>query len=127
MEKRVFEFTNYDVPVVIAGHEFTLNCGTDTGDYLKSVGAELKKLAAEIGAGSKSTSDAVAYCKGAIDKLLGDGAAETIMAGRKENLSDAIDVCLFLIQTAAAFGAERRRAQGNRAQHRRRKHGNGKR
>lgn len=117
MDKRVFEFRNYDAPVTIAGHEFTLNCSSDTGDYLKSVGKTLKELAAEIGAGTKTKNDVISYGESVINELLGAGAAETVLAGRDHKLSDILDICVFLSETAAAFRAERM-AQFERPQRR---------
>ena len=118
MEKKVFEFTNYDVPVVIAGQEYTLNCSADTGDYLQSVGKELKKLSAEMSSGTKTKDDVVAYGMGIVDKLLGAGTAEQVLGGCEHKLSDVMDLCLFLTKTAAAFKAEHRKIQDGHGNHR---------
>lgn len=118
MEKRVFEFTNYDVPVTIAGHEFTMDCSSDTGDYLQKVSKELKNLSAEMAAGTKTKDDVISYGMGVIDKLLGAGAAAKVLGNREHKLSDVLDLCVFLSETAAAFKAERQKIQGNRAQRR---------
>lgn len=116
MEKLVFEFTNYDVPVAIAGHEFMLNCSSDTGDFLKEVGTELKNLAAEMSAGAKTKDDVIAYGMGVIDKLLGTGAAEKVFGSRERRLSDIMDLCMFLTEAAATFIRARSAQTGNRAQ-----------
>lgn len=118
MEKQIFQFTNYDVPVEIAGQEFILNCSTDTGDYLKEVSADLRELAEKIAAKEKTREDILDYGCGVIDHLLGAGAAEKILGTRKNKVSDVMDVCTFLAEVANKFRAERQKAQGNRAQRR---------
>lgn len=107
MEKRVFEFTNRTTPVTIAGHDFVLDCSTKTGDYLKGVGASLRAMAQEIKAGMKTPDDAIAYGMEIIDHLLGDGTANTIFEGRERTVSDLVDVCVFLAETAAEYQAMR--------------------
>lgn len=119
MERRVFEFASNDVPVTVAGLEFTLNASSDTGDYLKEVGAELKKLAAEMTAGTKTKEDVVAYGMEVIDKLLGTGTAERLLSDRTDRLSDIMDLCMFLTETVTLFRRERmyraqRRAAGKK-------------
>lgn len=111
MEKQIFQFTNYDVPVEIAGHEFTLNCSTDTGDYLKGAAANLRKIADQITTGEKTGDDALEYGCEIIDHLLGDGASGQILSGRTSKISDVTDVCMFLTEVAAKFRDERQKAQ----------------
>lgn len=118
MTPQKFEFTNYNVPVDIAGHTFTLDCSSETGDYLKSVSENFRSLAREIGSGEKSVEDAAEYGMQVLDRLLGKGAADTIFTGRKKRVSDITDVCLFLTDVAARFQEERTKLNGNRAQRR---------
>lgn len=118
MEKRVFEFRIYDVPVTIAGRDFTLNCCSDTGDYLRQVSKELKELAAEMAAGTKTKDDVISYGMGVIDKLLGAGAADMLIADRNHKLSDIMDICMFLSETVAAFRSAHLVPSGNRARRR---------
>lgn len=115
MTPQKFEFTNYNVPVDIAGHTFTLDCSSETGDYLKSVSENFRGLAREIGSGEKSVEDAAEYGMQVLDHLLGKGAADTIFTGRKKRVSDITDVCLFLTDVAARFQEERTKLNGNRA------------
>lgn len=116
--EHVFEFTNYDVPVTIAGREVSMNCSTDTGDYLKKVSVELRQLAEEFGKGEKSHDDVVSYGMGVIDNLLGEGSAKQLLEGRKNKISDTIDLCLFLTEVAAEFRNEHKKTTANRAQRR---------
>lgn len=118
MTPQKFEFTNYNVPVDIAGHTFTLDCSSETGDYLKSVSENFRSLVREIGSGEKSVEDAAEYGMQVLDHLLGKGAADTIFTGRKKRVSDITDVCLFLTDVAARFQEERAKLNGNRAQRR---------
>lgn len=118
MTPQKFEFTNYNVPVDIAGHTFTLDCSSETGDYLKSVSENFRDLAKQIGSGEKSVEDAAEYGMQVLDHLLGAGAADTIFTGRKKRVSDITDVCLFLTDVAARFQEERAKLNGNRAQRR---------
>lgn len=118
MNTPVFEFTNYDVEVIIAGHKFTMDCSTDTGDYLKKVAGELHSLADEYSKGQITKENILAYGRKIIDNLLGEGAAETVLAGRKHKISDITDICLFLAQIAAEFQAKKKSQTQNRAQRR---------
>lgn len=118
MEKQVFQFTNYDVPVEIAGHEFTMNCSTDTGDYLKEVSAELKRLGEQVAKGEKTSKDVLDYGCEVVDHLLGEGSAALVLGNRKSRVSDVMDLCTFLAEVATKFRQERQKAQGNRAQRR---------
>lgn len=115
MEKRVFEFAARTTPVTIAGHDFVLDCSTKTGDYLKGAGIGLEAMAQEIKAGTKTPGDAIAYGMEIIDHLLGDGAADTIFEGRERTISDLMDVCVFLAETAAEYQTERQKTVKNRA------------
>lgn len=121
MEKQIFQFTNYDVPVEIAGHSFTLNCSADTGDYIKSVAGKLHELANQVAAGEKNNADIVEYGIGVVDHLLGAGSAEKILEGRdaKNRTSDVMDLCRFMVEIAAKFRNERQKSMQPR--HRRRK------
>lgn len=118
MTPQKFEFTNYNVPVDIAGHTFTLDCSSETGDYLKSVSENFRSLAKQIGSGEKSVEDAAEYGMQVLDHLLGAGAADTIFTGRKKRVSDITDVCLFLTDVAARFQEEHAKLNSNRAQRR---------
>ncbi len=118
MDKRVFNFTDYDIPVTIAGQEYSLNCSSDTGDYLKQVSADLRQFAEDIGKGEKTRDDVVAYGMGVVDRLLGAGAGEHLLGHRQNKVSDIIDLCVFLSEVAADFQKERRKAVENRAQRR---------
>lgn len=119
MEARKFEFTNYDVPVEIGGHEFVLDCSSDTGDYLKRCSNELREMAVAIGKGEKTSEDAVEYGFKMLDKLLGQGASDKIFEARKKRLSDVTDICLWLTGVATKFQEQRRaNMQGNREQRR---------
>lgn len=117
MEKQVFEFVNYDVPLTIGGHEFTMNCSADTGDYLKEVAGKLRTLANEVGSKEKTNADIVAYGEEVIDHLLGAGAAALLLSGRASKVSDTMDICMFLTGVAAKFSEERKKLQGDQARH----------
>lgn len=121
MEKQIFQFTNYDVPVEIAGHDFTMNCSADTGDYIKSAAGKLRELANQVAAGEKNNADIVEYGMGFVDHLLGAGAAEKIMNGRdaKNRTSDVMDLCRFMTDIAAKFRTERQKS--TKPRHRRKK------
>ena len=116
MNSNVFEFTNYDVEVELAGHKFTMDCSTDTGDYLKNAGAELKKLAKGYSAGTVSKENICEFGRDVIDRLLGSGSAETLLNGRKHEVSDIVDICVFLAQIAAKFQTKRVARAENRVQ-----------
>lgn len=118
MDIQKFEFVNYDVDIEIGGITFKMDCASETGDYLKKCGAELRDLADSIGRGEKTIDDAVSYGCNMLDTLLGEGAAEKVFSGRKKRLSDVTDICLFLTQVAAKFQNERIKATQNRAQRR---------
>lgn len=122
MEKQIFQFTNYDVPVEIAGHSFTLNCSADTGDYIKAAAGKLRELANQVAAGEKNNADIVEYGMGVVDHLLGAGAAEKILEGRdaKNRTSDVMDLCRFMVEIAAKFRNERQKSTQPRP-HRRKK------
>jgi len=104
-----FEFTNYDVPIKINGCTFTLDCSSDTGDYLKKSSVELRELAQAMERGEKTTDDAVQYGMTMLDTLLGEGAAEKAFAGRKKRVSDITDICVWLTQVAAEFQLEHKK------------------
>ncbi len=102
-----FEFTNYDVEIKISGHIFTLDCSSNTGDYLKKCSGELRELAEAMERGEKTSDDAVQYGTAMLDTLLGDGASDKIFADRKKRVSDITDICVWLTQVAAEFQRER--------------------
>ena len=115
MTTQKFEFVDYNVDLDIAGQSFTMDCSSETGDYLKGVAAELRSLAAAIANGEKTVDDAVSYGTNVIDHLLGDGAAARIFATRKKRMSDIADLCTWLTGVATKFQEERARISGNRA------------
>lgn len=104
-----FEFTNYDVEIKISGHIFTLDCSSDTGDYLKKCSGELLELSEAMKRGEKTADDAVQYGMTMLDTLLGDGASDKIFADRKKRVSDILDIGLWLAQVASEF--QRKRAK----------------
>lgn len=118
MTTQKFEFVNYNVDLDIAGQSFTMDCSSETGDYLKGVAAELHSLAAAIANGEKTVDNAVKYGTDVIDHLLGDGAAARIFATRKKRMSDIADLCMWLTEVATKFQKERARINGNRAERR---------
>lgn len=113
-----FEFTNYEVEVTLAGQKFTMDCSTDTGDYLKEVSQKMRELAEAYGNGDKSKDDVCEYGKEVIDHILGDGAADKLLEGRKHLVSDITDICVYLTEIAAQFQKERKAQTMNRAQRR---------
>lgn len=118
MTTQKFEFVDYNVDLNIAGQSFTMDCSSETGDYLKGVAAELRSLAAALANGEKTVDDAVNYGADVIDHLLGDGAATRIFATRKKRMSDIADLCMWLTEVATKFQKERARISGNRAERR---------
>ncbi len=118
MTTQKFEFVDYNVDLDIAGQSFTMDCSSETGDYLKGVAAELRSLAAALANGEKTVDDAVNYGTDVIDHLLGDGAADRIFAARKKRMSDIADLCMWLTEVATKFQKERARISGNRAERR---------
>lgn len=118
MENQKFQFTNYEVPIEIGGSKFSLDCSSETGDYLKRCGNELRQLAAEIESGEKTADDAIEYGMKMLDTLLGEGASEKVFDGRKKRLSDVTDICVWLTEVAAKFQQERIKTHQNRAQRR---------
>lgn len=113
-----FEFTNYDVEIKISGHIFTLDCSSNTGDYLKKCSGELLELSEAMKRGEKTADDAVQYGMDMLDTLLGDGASDKIFADRKKRVSDITDICVWLTQVAAEFQRQRKNTAANRAQRR---------
>ena len=118
MTTQKFEFIDYNVNLDIAGQSFTMDCSSETGDYLKSVAAELRSLATALSNGEKTVDDAVSYGTEVIDHLLGDGAATRIFATRKKRMSDIADLCMWLTEVATKFQKEREKISGNRAERR---------
>lgn len=118
MTTQKFEFVDYNVDLDIAGQSFTMDCSSETGDYLKGVAAELRSLAAALANGEKTVDDAVNHGTDVIDHLLGDGAADRIFAARKKRMSDIADLCMWLTEVATKFQKERARISGNRAERR---------
>lgn len=118
MEIQKFQFTNYEVPIEIGGSKFSLDCSSETGDYLKRCGNELRQLAAEIESGEKTADDAIEYGLKMLDTLLGAGASEKVFAGRRKRLSDVTDICIWLTEIAEKFQQERIKTHQNRAQRR---------
>ena len=118
MSISAFEFTNYEVEVTLAGQKFTMDCSTDTGDYLKEVSEKMRELAEEYGKGEKTKDDLVTFGKGVIDRILGDGAADKLLSGRTHLISDISDICMYLGEIAAQFQNERKAQTMNRAQRR---------
>lgn len=118
MTTQKFEFIDYNVNLDIAGQSFTMDCSSETGDYLKVVAAELRSLAAALSDGEKTVDDAVNYGTEVIDHLLGDGAAASIFATRKKRMSDIADLCMWLTEVATKFQKERAKISGNRAERR---------
>lgn len=118
MTTQKFEFVDYNVDLDIAGQSFTMDCSSETGDYLKGVAAELRSLAAALANGEKIVDDAVSYGTEVIDRLLGDGAADCIFATKKKRMSDIADLCMWLTEVATKFQKERARISGNRAERR---------
>lgn len=118
MTTQKFEFINYNVDLDIAGQSFTMDCSSETGDYLKGVAVELRSLAAALANGEKTADDAVNYGTDVIDHLLGDGAAARIFATRKKRMSDIADLCMWLTEVATKFQKERAKISGNRAERR---------
>ncbi len=118
MDTQKFEFVNYNVDIEIGGHHFTLDCSSDTGDYLKKCSGELRELAEAMERGEKTSDDAVQYGTAMLDTLLGDGASDKIFADRKKRVSDITDICVWLTQVAAEFQRQRKNTAANRAQRR---------
>lgn len=118
MTTQKFEFVDYNVDLDIAGQSFTMDCSSETGDYLKGVAVELRSLAAALGNGEKTVDDAVNYGTDVIDHLLGDGAAARIFATREKRMSDIADLCMWLTEVATKFQKERAKISGNRAERR---------
>lgn len=118
MNTQKFAFTNYDVEIEISGHTFTMDCSSDTGDYLKKCAGDLREMAEAISRGEKTAEDAVSYGAAMLDTLLGDGAFEKVFEGRKKRLSDVADICVWLTQVATKFQQERNKVNMNRAQRR---------
>ena len=118
METRKFEFTNYNVEVGISEHKFILDCSSETGDYIQHASVEFKQLSDELRTGSKTVGDAVEYCTTFIEHLIGKGAVNEIFSNRKIRLSDLIDICMFLIETANEFSRGRHKTNANRTQRR---------
>lgn len=118
MNKAVFSFTDYDIEIELAGHTFSLDCSSDTGDKLKEIGEQLNSLTEAYEKGEKTKEDICDFGKNAIDILLGENAAEKLLKGRKHLISDITDIIVFLSETVATFQAERRSQALNRAQRR---------
>lgn len=121
MDTPVFEFTNYDVEIELAGQKFIMDCSSDTGDYIKKVSEELRDLAKKYAEDKCTKEDVCVYGRSIIDKLLGTGTAKKLLVGRKHELSDIMDICLFLTKVVAEFGAKKRTQAENRAHRRARK------
>lgn len=107
MDIQKFEFINYNVDVEIAGHIFSLECTSETGDFIKETANRLRSLSSEIAAGTARPTDALEYGATVIDRLLGEGACDKIFDGRKRRLDDVSDICMFLTNVAVKFQQER--------------------
>lgn len=106
--KTSFEFHDYNVPVTIAGLDFTIDCSADTGEYLSSVGKRLYEFAEEVKNGDATLEDVFSYGRGVVDYLLGAGAAKKIFKGRPARISDMADLCVFLMQVVSTYQKEHR-------------------
>lgn len=95
-----FEFRKNDLDIEIAGNIFPIDYNVDFQNRCLEFSKNTMAMAEEI---EKSNNDAEAvdktckYCKEAINTLLGDEtASEKIFAGRKDKLTDCIDVISYI-------------------------------
>lgn len=107
METQIFEFKDYRVPVRVGGVDFMLDCSAETGAKLKNSGAELYRLAQELEQG-EGLQEAMDYCCGLVDALLGEGAVDKIFASRRRALADVAQVLNWLTGLAVKYGENSR-------------------
>ncbi|WP_087064766.1 hypothetical protein [Intestinibacillus massiliensis] len=100
-----FEFKKRGFPVEVAGHPFTLETGTAAARKLEAFGAEAKRLAGELPKTAEGMETAWGFLAGTLDGLLGDGATDTIFAGREHDLFDLVDVLTYLCDAYKAQAA----------------------
>lgn len=108
MKTPTFEFVNYNQEINVAGKKFTMDCSTDTSDYLKEKSQSLLDLSKAISDGTKPRDAAAKEGTEIIDHLLGAGATEKIFEGRNIRISDLMDICVFLAKTVREFNDEKR-------------------
>lgn len=136
-KKNVFQFRSRDLELEIAGKEFVIDLSkAGSAEALLEIGSEAvnkgKALSEvpEIEGDAKDKAQqsvellqqAAEFVFEAIDKILGEGAVESIFEGRRKDYFDAIDLLGFLITEINKANAERiseRTSQySNRAQKR---------
>ncbi len=113
-----FVFKDYNLELRIAGKDFYVECNSDVGDRMLSYSKKGLVLIDQIKAGEKTSEDALTFCSGAIDDILGQGAFEKIFEGRTPTVTDSADVLIFLSEQVAAKNQEQREPEPNREQRR---------
>lgn len=94
---KAFAFNNYSEEIDIAGHVFTIDTSTDTGDKVRVFTLSEKELASEVASGTKPKEELLAKFQHDIDEILGKGAFDKIFEGRTPCVPDASDVMLYIV------------------------------
>ena len=131
-----FQFKSRELKLLIAGKEFVIDLAQEGAiDALLAVGSEAVAKSAELkkipitGTGAEKAKKAMdvinqarMFTLEAIDKMLGEGAADKIFEGRRKDYYDALDVLDHVVskvkQANADRMAERSSQYVNRAQKR---------
>lgn len=91
-----FTFEEKQIPISIAGQQFTLQiCDTITESILK-MGEDMEKTAKS---GILSAKTIEKLCRRYMDTILGNGAYDRIFTGGQRSYLDKLDVLIFVAET----------------------------
>ena len=99
-----FTFRPRKMPLLIAGHAFSVDAGAKFSETLKRLADECDREIQESGGGERKPCDFLLYL---IDELLGEGASETIFGDGVPDLYDAADIVIYICDSFSAFQKER--------------------
>lgn len=108
-----FQFQDNTIHLDIAGHKFQLAARQDLTERLVAAGKQMQEF--EKACDEKDPEafkKSVAFMHGAIDVLLGEGAAAKIFEGREADLYDCLDVFSYISSEVGAFAAQKQERYG---------------
>lgn len=116
-----FEFRDRSVTLELRGHTFQIEVDTALGDQLMEIGPRITQNGADYVSGKKTKEQCIAEMQADVDSILGEGAADKLLAGRPERcrLDDLVDIAVYIVKVVGEENEKRLAGIGqNRAERR---------
>lgn len=107
MAVQKFEFSDHRVPVEIAGQPYSVDCSTSAQAFILEQNTKLKSMIEDIKHGKATEQDAVALVKQTFDRIIGEGAVDSIFSGREVTADDVADLSLFIRDVYTRYNSDR--------------------